>query len=115
MIAVIFEVWPAEGERDTYLALAARLKAELSGIEGFVSVERFESLTEPGKLLSLSFFRDEAAVEAWRNTPSHRATQVKGRAGVFHDYRLRVASVLRDYGKDAREEAPPDSRSLHRA
>jgi heme-degrading monooxygenase HmoA len=114
MIAVLFEVWPAEGERDTYLALAARLKADLSGIDGFVSVERFESLTEPGKLLSLSFFRDEAAVEAWRNQRAHRATQAKGRAGVFADYRLRVASVLRDYGKDAREEAPADSRSLHR-
>ena len=113
MIAVLFEVWPAEGERDTYLALAARLKADLSAIDGFVSVERFESLTEPGKLLSLSFFRDEAAVEAWRNQPAHRATQAKGRAGVFDDYRLRVASVLRDYGKNAREEAPADSRTLY--
>ena len=109
MIAVLFEVWPAEGERDTYLALAARLKADLSASDGFVSVERFESLTEPGKLLSLSFFRDEAAVAAWRNKPSHRATQARARAGVFDDYRLRVASVLRDYGKDAREEVPPDS------
>jgi len=113
MIAVLFEVWPAAGERDTYLALAARLKADLSAIDGFVSVERFESLTEPGKLLSLSFFRDEAAVEAWRTQPAHRATQAKGRAGVFDDYRLRVASVLRDYGKDVREEAPADSRSLY--
>jgi heme-degrading monooxygenase HmoA len=113
MIAVLFEVWPAEGERDTYLALAARLKADLAAIDGFISVERFESLTEPGKLLSLSFFRDEAAVEAWRNQRSHRATQAKGRAGVFEDYRLRVASVMRDYGKAAREEAPADSRLLY--
>ena len=115
MIAVLFEVWPAAGERDTYLALAARLKADLSAIDGFVSVERFESLTEPGKLLSLSFFRNEAAVEAWRNKPSHRATQAKGRAGVFKDYRLRVASVIRDYGKAEREQAPADSRSLYPA
>jgi heme-degrading monooxygenase HmoA len=113
MIAVIFEVWPAEGEQDTYLALAARLKEELSGIDGFISVERFESLAEPGKLLSLSFFRDEEAVAAWRNRREHRATQAKGRGGVFQQYRLRVASVLRDYGKDARDEAPPDSRASH--
>ncbi len=114
MIAVIFEVWPADGERDHYLALAAVLRAELETIDGFLSVERFESLSEPGKLLSLSFFRDEAAVQAWRNRPAHRATQAKGRGGVFRDYRLRIAGVVRDYGLTEREQAPLDSRSVHR-
>lgn len=115
MIAVIFEVWPAEGQKDTYLALAAKLRAELSEVDGFISVERFESLSEPGKLLSLSFFRDEAAVENWRNRSAHRATQARGRAGVFRDYRLRIAAVARDYGLTDRTEAPADSRSAHPA
>lgn len=115
MIAVIFEVWPAEGQRQRYLDLAAALRSDLEGIDGFVSVERFESLTEPGKLLSLSFWRDEEAVHAWRNRPPHRATQAEGRAGVFADYRLRVAGVLRDYGMSERAEAPGDSRAAHRA
>lgn len=114
MIAVIFEVWPAEGERGTYLDLAAQLRVDLEGRDGFISVERFESLTEPGKLLSLSFWRDEEAVQAWRNLPSHRRTQSKGRAGVFRDYRLRVASVMRDYGMNERDEAPDDSRAMHK-
>lgn len=115
MIAVIFEVWPAAGERDTYIALAADLKDDLARIDGFISVERFESLAEPGKLLSLSFFRDEAAVSAWRNRPAHRATQSRGRNGVFCDYRLRIAEVVRDYGLLNRKEAPADSRALHPA
>ncbi|WP_018182614.1 antibiotic biosynthesis monooxygenase family protein [Kaistia granuli] len=113
MIAVIFEVWPAKGEAQHYLDLAAALKADLEQLDGFVSVERFESLAEPGKLLSLSFWRDEAAVAAWRNRPAHRATQAKGRASVFRDYRLRVANVLRDYGLENRTEAPDDSRRAH--
>ena len=112
MIAVIFEVEPAEGRRDAYLDIAARLKPELDAIDGFLSVERFESLTTPGKMLSLSFFRDEAAVAAWRNTEDHRHAQAAGRGGVFSDYRLRVAKVLRDYGMAAREEAPEDSRAF---
>lgn len=115
MIAVIFEVWPAEGERQHYLDLAAALRADLATVDGFVSVERFQSLTDPGKLLSLSFWRDEEAVRAWRNRPPHRATQAKGRAGVFADYRLRVAAVLRDYGMAERAEAPGDSRAAHGA
>ena len=115
MIAVIFEVEPAEGQRDTYLDIAARLKPELEAIDGFLSVERFESLATPGKILSLSFFRDEAAVAAWRNTEDHRRAQAAGRGGVFADYRLRVAEVLRDYGLRARDEAPDDSRAAHRA
>lgn len=113
MIAVIFEVWPAEGRRDAYLGLAAALRADLERMDGFISVERFESLTEPGKLLSLSFWRDEEAVRAWRNRPDHRATQAKGRAGVFRDYRLRVAAVVRDYGMSEREQAPDDSAAFH--
>lgn len=115
MIAVIFEVWPAEGERRRYLDLAAALRSDLQSTDGFISVERFESLTEPGKLLSLSFWRDEEAVRAWRNRPPHRTTQAKGRAGVFADYRLRVAGVLRDYGMAERAEAPDDSRAAHGA
>jgi len=114
MIAVIFEVEPADGRRDAYLDIAARLKPELEAIDGFVSVERFESLTTPGKVLSLSFFRDEAAVAAWRNTEDHRHAQAAGRGGVFAGYRLRVAEVLRDYGLSDRAEAPADSRARHR-
>jgi heme-degrading monooxygenase HmoA len=113
VIAVIFEVWPAAGEKDQYLGLAAALKADLVTMDGFISIERFQSLTNPDKLLSLSFWRDEEAVRAWRNLPAHRATQGKGRAGVFRDYRLRVAAVLRDYGMNERAEAPPDSRAAH--
>ena len=108
MIAVIFEVWPAEGERDAYLAIAASLREELTGIDGFISVERFESLTEPGKLLSVSFWRDEDAVRDWRERERHRAAQAKGRGGVFRDYRLRVAGVIRDYGMNDRDQAPAD-------
>ena len=115
MIAVIFEVWPAEGRTQHYLELAAALRADLERIDGFISVERFQSLTEPGKLLSLSIFRDEEAVRQWRNLPSHRRTQAAGRAGVFRDYRLRVAAILRDYGLDDRGEAPADSRLAHGA
>jgi heme-degrading monooxygenase HmoA len=113
MIAVIFEVWPADGRQESYLDHAARLRPELERIEGFVSVERFQSLTEPGKLLSLSFWRDEAAVTRWRNHAGHRATQKAGRAGIFREYRLRVAAVLRDYGLAEREAAPDDSRQAH--
>jgi heme-degrading monooxygenase HmoA len=113
MIAVIFEVWPATGKTDRYLDLAASLREELQGIDGFLSVERFCSLTDPGKLLSLSFWRDEDAVREWRNRAAHRAVQAEGRAGVFRDYRLRIAGVVRDYGMNDRDEAPGDSRAAH--
>lgn len=114
MIAVIFEVQPAGTQaHDAYLAIAANLRPLLEQIDGFVSIERFESLSQPGKILSLSFFRDEAAVTAWRNLEAHRAAQEKGRGGVFADYRLRIASVIRDYGMTARDEAPADSRAVH--
>ena len=114
MIAVIFEVWPKPAHRQTYLELAASLRPQLEQIEGFISIERFESLTEPGKILSLSFFRDEAAVSAWRNVEAHRRAQAKGRAEVFADYRLRIAGVIRDYGMQDRAQAPHDSQAVHR-
>ncbi|MBI2312302.1 MAG: antibiotic biosynthesis monooxygenase [Betaproteobacteria bacterium] len=113
MIAVIFELWPAEGRTTEYFEMAAALKADLETIDGFISVERFESLSTPGKYLSLSFWRDEDAVRRWRNLDGHRAAQANGRGGVFADYRLRVASVMRDYGLIERGEAPGDSRNVH--
>jgi heme-degrading monooxygenase HmoA len=115
MIAVIFEVWPAQGRKDDYLGIAASLRDDLVAIDGFISVERFQSITEPNKLLSLSFWRDEDAVRRWRNQARHRASQTRGRSGVFADYRLRVASVLRDYGLNDRAAAPADSKARHDA
>jgi heme-degrading monooxygenase HmoA len=114
LIAVIFEVWPTEGRAAEYFDLAASLKADLERIDGFISVERFESLATKGKYLSLSFWRDEESVRTWRNLERHRSAQAKGRGGVFADYRLRIASVVRDYGMNEREEAPRDSRDVHR-
>ena len=113
MIAVIFEVVPRDGHRQAYLDIAARLRPLLEEVDGFISVERFESLSQPGKILSLSFFRDEAAVARWRQLEAHRAAQAAGRAQVFADYRLRVAAVMRDYGLSERAEAPADSRAVH--
>ncbi|GHC63092.1 antibiotic biosynthesis monooxygenase family protein [Limoniibacter endophyticus] len=113
MIAVIFEVLPAEGNRQVYLSIAATLREELETIEGFISVERFQSLTNPDKMLSLSFFETEEAVQRWRSTRLHRTAQAKGRGGVFRDYRLRVAQVIRDYGMGERDEAPADSKDAH--
>ena len=110
MIVVIFEVWPADGRQHEYLDISANLRPLLEDIEGFISIERFESLSEPGKILSLSFWRDEAAVAQWRALESHRIAQARGRGGVFRDYRLRVAGVIRDYGMFDRTEAPSDSR-----
>ncbi len=115
MIAVIFEVEPKKGFTNSYLDHAAMLKPILEKIDGFISVERFESLAQPGKYLSLSFWRDEEAVTGWRNTPEHRHTQSMGRMQIFVYYRLRVASVVRDYGMNERAEAPNDSRKAHQA
>ncbi|HUP95116.1 MAG TPA: antibiotic biosynthesis monooxygenase [Burkholderiales bacterium] len=114
MIAVIFEVWPAAGRAQDYFELAGALKPDLEKIDGFISIERFESVTTPGKYLSLSLWRDEDAVRAWRNLESHRRAQAQGRGGIFADYRLRVASVIRDYGMNERGEVPADSRTVHR-
>ncbi|GMU71543.1 MAG: antibiotic biosynthesis monooxygenase [Burkholderiales bacterium] len=113
MIAVIFEVVPHPERRGAYLDTAAHLKPLLEKIDGFVSVERFESLTNPGKILSLSIWRDEEAVRRWRNLDEHRRAQALGRDSVFAGYRLRVAQVLRDYGMDERAQAPDDSRARH--
>lgn len=113
MIAVIFEVWPSADGRQEYLDLAASLRPLLDNIDGFISIERFSSLSAPGKVLSLSFFRDEAALAQWRQLEAHRAAQSAGRQGVFDDYRLRIASVVRDYGMLERHEAPADSRLRH--
>lgn len=112
MIAVIFEVWPGEGQEHTYLDIAARLRPLLDDIDGFISIERFASLTESGKILSLSFWRDEEAVAEWRTREAHRAAQERGRAAIFADYRLRIAGVVRDYGMRERAQAPDDSRAL---
>ncbi|RWD64212.1 antibiotic biosynthesis monooxygenase [Mesorhizobium sp.] len=113
MIAVIFEVEPAEGKRDAYLGIAAELRPLLESIDGFISVERFQSLTDPKRVLSLSFWRDEEAVKAWRNTEEHRQAQQAGRGGIFAGYRLRIAQVVRDYGLTERAEAPQDSRAVN--
>ena len=113
MIAVIFEVFPAHGKVQEYLDIAAELKPLLEDIDGFISIERFSSLVEEGKILSLSFWRDEKAIEEWRNMEAHRLAQKKGREGVFADYRLRIASVSRDYGMETRAQAPSDSRLVH--
>lgn len=113
MIAVIFEVQVAQGKTSEYLDIANEIKPLLSKIEGFISVERFQSLTNEGKVLSLSFWRDEEAIQEWRALESHRFAQSKGRGGVFENYRLRVAGVMRDYGMDNRSEAPKDSIDVH--
>jgi heme-degrading monooxygenase HmoA len=113
MIAVIFEVEPASGKRDAYLGIAANLRPLLDGIDGFISIERFQSLVDPNRVLSLSFWRDEEAVKAWRNTEEHRQAQQAGRGGIFAGYRLRIAHVVRDYGLIERDEAPADSRAVN--
>ena len=113
MIAVIFEVLPHPDRKQDYLDIAAEMKPMVDQVQGFLSVERFQSLTNPDKLLSLSFFEDEAAVHRWRTLAAHRKAQAKGRSGIFTDYHLRIAQVIRDYGMFDRAEAPPDSRASH--
>lgn len=115
MIAVIFEVLPHADGRQRYLDTAASLRPLLETIDGFISIERYQSLTDPDKVLSLSFFRDEQAIAAWRQLDAHRAAQAAGRHELFADYRLRIAQVVRDYGMQDREGAPPDSRRTHNA
>jgi len=115
MIAVIFEVIPAPGRKQEYLDLAAALRPDLEKLDGFVSIERFASLTNEGKVLSLSYWRDEEAVRNWRRFDGHRLAQARGREGVFADYRLRVCQVLRDYGMSERKQAPVDSREAHKS
>ena len=113
MIAVIFETWPAEGQEQHYLDVAQKLFQDLQKLDGFISVERFSSLAEPRKILSLSFWRDEEAISQWRNHPSHRSGQKQGRGKIFKNYRIRVGQIVRDYGLEERREAPPDSYNFH--
>jgi len=113
MIAVIFEVWLEDGRTPDYLDIAAELRPLLDEIDGFISIERFTSLSDPGKILSLSFWRDDEAVETWRKQAEHRKAQVRGRKEIMADYRLRVAHVLRDYTKSDRDQAPADNRAIH--
>ncbi len=113
MIAVIFEVEPNAGKADDYMDIASQLRPIVEGIDGFISIERFESLSQPGKILSLSFWRDEEAVKEWRNIAEHRQAQRDGRNGIFSDYRLRIASVIRNYGMHDRDEVPEDSKKVH--
>lgn len=113
MIAVIFEVIPNEGKKEEYLNIAASLRPELDHIEGFISIERFQSFSDPDKVLSLSFWRDEESIQQWRNLEMHRHAQAKGRNEVFKDYHLRIATVVRDYGMFERKETPEDSSSYH--
>jgi heme-degrading monooxygenase HmoA len=113
MIAVIFEVEPHAAHRDDYFRIAGDLRPRLDEIDGFISIERFQSLSDATRILSLSFWRDEAAVAQWRTVEAHRAAQREGRARIFKDYRLRIAHVVRDYGMRERGEAPQDSRSVH--
>ncbi|WP_299816836.1 antibiotic biosynthesis monooxygenase [uncultured Roseibium sp.] len=113
MIAVIFEVIPHADKKQAYLDMAAEMRPLVERIDGFVSVERFQSLTDPDKLLSVSFFRDEKALDEWRSLTQHRKAQKAGRSSYFRDYRLRVAHVLRDYGMEERDQAPEDSRAVN--
>lgn len=113
MIAVIFESWPKQGRGDTYLEMGQRMMSLVEGFDGFISIERFESVVQPGKFVALSFWRDEAAVTAWRNIVEHRRIQSRGRQVVFDDYRLRVASVTRDYSMKDRTQTPRDSIDAH--
>lgn len=113
MIAVIFEAEPHAACREDYFRIAAELRPLLEGIDGFISIERFQSLSNEGRILSLSFWRDESAVAQWRTLDAHRAAQAEGRVRVFRDYRLRVANVVRDYGMSARDETPADSRTVY--
>jgi heme-degrading monooxygenase HmoA len=115
VIAVLFEARLGDGQQRRYLDLAEALRPQLDQVEGFVSVERFQSLADPDKLLSLSFFRDEAALDRWRNLAAHRAAQARGREGIFASYRIRIAAVMRDYGMHERAAAPADSLTAHGA
>lgn len=112
MIAVISEVWPNPGRRDEYFALSEDLRTQLEAIDGFISAERFESSKDPGKYVSVSFWRDEVALAHWRNLEQHRVVMAKGRGGILRDYRIRVTKLLWDYSLSDREQAPRDSRAL---
>lgn len=114
MIAVIFELTPKKGLAKEYFDIAEQLRPLLTDVDGFISIERFESLQQPGKYLSLSFWQNETAINEWRNITDHRLAQVEGRSRIFQDYRLRVAQVDRDYGLAIRQETPFDSKQFHK-
>lgn len=111
MIVVIFESRPKPGKKQAYLDMAALLMPLVAEVDGFISIERFQSVADEGKMVALSFWRDEAAVTAWRNVMEHRRVQQKSRQTVFEDYRLRIAQVVRDYTLNDRAQAPADSLS----
>lgn len=113
MIAVIFEVIPTKEGKQEYLEIASSLREHLVKIPGFISIERFQSLTEPEKLLSLSFWEDEDSIAEWRNLEQHRNAQSKGRTKLFKNYRIRVCNVARDYTLTTRREAPSDSNDFY--
>ena len=113
MIAVIFEFTPAEGRFPEYMKLVETLREDLAKAEGFISLERFESITNKGKFVSLQFWKDEESVRKWRNLQKHREAQKRGRGGIFKSYRLRIAQVTRDYTMDERAQAPKDSVEMH--
>jgi heme-degrading monooxygenase HmoA len=111
MIAVVFESWPTNTQK--YIDMGEALRSHLETLDGFISIERFRSVSDPAKLVALSFWRDEVAVDGWRNNAVHRLIQAKSRQDVFRDYRLRVAAVQRDYGMFDRDQAPQDSLETH--
>ncbi|ADG94717.1 Antibiotic biosynthesis monooxygenase [Arcobacter nitrofigilis DSM 7299] len=113
MYAVIFEVWPNRNGKEEYLNIASQLKLFLEEQKGFISIERFQSLTNQDKLLSLSFWEDEGAITIWRNLLEHRIAQKKGRNELFDDYRIRVSEVVRDYSMSQRNEIPEDSKDIN--
>lgn len=113
MIAVLFEAVPGKGKWDDYMNLAAGLKPELSKIEGFISIERFQSVSNPEKVLSLSFWKNDQSINEWRNVELHRQAQAEGRNSIFDDYRIRIASVFRDYSLTERMQAPEDSKTIN--
>lgn len=113
VLVVLGEIWVADGGEQEYLALAEGLRDAVSRIDGFIAMERFTSVSEVGKIMSVSYWRDEEAVAAFRNLPANRAAETRARAGLFRDYRVLVAGVTRDYGLQQRAEAPADSRAVH--
>lgn len=112
MIYVIFEVIINEGQRDKYLELASELRDDLFASDGFLKSERFLSLTNERKVLSLSIWKDEESIEKWRNKAEHRMAQRQGRELVFESYNISVASKIRSYSDIDRREAPGDSNGV---
>ena len=104
-VVVLFEVTPTAEGKVRYLELAAQLKLLLSDAKGFIHSERFSSLNEEGKLLSLNVWENEESVKKWRNELHHRMSQSEGRERLFENYRITVAYVIREYDDYNRREA----------